>query len=98
MNSQKGRTFQETVTTLSPAEVLLAAKQFFGAHSAVYAAFVEREGNNYLTLRGQGGEEIVIAAHTDSGVTTASGSSYMFDQQVARFLSSLPVAVRESVA
>jgi hypothetical protein len=98
MNSQKGRTFQEAVTTLTPAQVLAAAKQFFGAHSSVYAAFVEREGANYLTLRGQGGEEIVIAAHSSEGVTTASGSSYMFDQQVARFLSSLPVAERESVA
>jgi hypothetical protein len=98
MNSQRGRTLQDTVTTLSPAEVLAAAKQFFGAHSAVYAAFAEREGPNFLTLRGQGGEEIVIGAHTDNGVTTASGSSYMFDSQVARFLSSLPVAEREGVA
>lgn len=90
MNHQKGRTLQDIATSLKPAEVLAAAKDFFGPRNGVYTAFVEREGADYLVLRGQGGEEIVIAAQPDGGATRATGSSYLFDQQVARFFSSLP--------
>ena len=92
MNSQRNRTLQDIRTSLAPAAVLAAAKTFFGPGSAVYAAFIEREAANHIVLRGQGGEEIVIAAHPDNGATRVSGSSYLFDQQVARFLSTLPVA------
>lgn len=88
--SQTSRTLQETTTTLSPADTLVAAKFFFARQNGVYSAFPEQEGPNYLTLRGQGGEEIVIGAFADSGVTTVSGSSYLFDQQVARFFATLP--------
>jgi hypothetical protein len=97
VNNQKSRTLQEMRTTLEPAAVLAAAKKFFGARNAVYTAFPEREKTNSLVLRGQGGEEIVIAAFADNGVTRVTGSSYLFDQQVARFLSSLPAA-SEAVA
>jgi hypothetical protein len=73
--------------------VLRAAREFFSRRNAIYAAYVEKEGPNYLTFRGQGGEEIVIAAFAQDGATIVNGSSYMFDQQVARFLASLaPVA------
>ena len=91
MNHQRDRTLQEYQTTLSSAGVLAAAKEFFGPRNSVYAAFVEREGPNHLVLRGQGGEEIVLAVRVEAGVTKVTGSSYLFDQQIARFMSTLPV-------
>jgi hypothetical protein len=96
MNSQRGRTLQETRTPVAPGDVLAQAKAFFGARSAVYAAFVEREGPNHLVLRGQGGEEIVIAVRPDGDATSVSGASYLYDQQVARFLASLPRAAESA--
>ena len=42
-NSQRARTLQETVTSLSPSDVLSEAKRFFSRQSGVYAAFVEQE-------------------------------------------------------
>ena len=96
-NQQRNRTLQQIRTTLSPAEVLAAAKTFFAQRSGIYSAFPEKVGPTYLTLRGLGGEEIAIAVAAAEGGTAVSASSYMFDQQVARFLSSLPLA-SESVA
>ena len=87
---QRSRTLQETTTTLNPAETLLAAKNFFSRQNGVYSAFPEQESANHLTLRGQGGEEIVIGAFPSNGVTMVSGSTYLFDQQIARFFSTLP--------
>jgi hypothetical protein len=93
MHNQSNRTLQTQVTGESPEGVLRAAREFFSRRNAIYAAYVEKEGPNYLTFRGQGGEEIVIAAFAQDGATIVNGSSYMFDQQVARFLASLaPVA------
>lgn len=89
-NSQRARTLQETVTSLSPAEVLSEAKTFFSRQSGVYAAFAEQEGPTYLTLRGQGGEEVVIGTAPAEKGTRVTASSYLFDQQIARFLSTLP--------
>lgn len=89
-NHQRQRTLQVVRTSLPPAPVLDAAREFFGRRNGIYAAFVEQEGPTHLTLRGQGGEEIVIGTMTQGGVTVVSGSTYMFDQQVARFLSALP--------
>jgi hypothetical protein len=94
--SQRQRTLQETRTSHSPSEVLRAAKDFFSRQTGVYAAFPEQESRSHLTLRGQGGEEVVIAAVADSGSTRVTGSTYLFDQQVARFLATLapvPLAV-----
>ncbi len=88
--AQRDRTLQETLTTLTPAEVLSAAKRFFAVENSSYAAYPEQEGIDYLTLRGQGGEEIVVGAKPADRGTRVSGSSYLFDQQVARFLSTLP--------
>lgn len=90
MNIQKARTLQETTTTLSPEAVIASAKVFFPRRNSIYAAFLEKEGPTYVTFRGQGGEEIVIAARPVEGGTGVTGSTYMFDQQVARFFSSLP--------
>jgi hypothetical protein len=89
--SQQRRTIQETLTTAAGAEVLEEAKRFFARQNGVYAAFPEQESANHLTLRGQGGEEIVIAV-SGSAPTRVTGSTYLFDQQVARFLQSLPPA------
>ena len=94
MNHQSGRTLQETRTTLAPAEVLAAATRFFAGRQGIYAAFVERESATHVNLRGQGGEEIVVGVAADpaGGATRVTGSSYLFDMQVARFLATLPRA------
>ena len=96
-NQQRSRTLQQIRTTLAPAEVLAAAKEFFAQRSGIYSAFPEKMGPTYLTLRGLGGEEIAIGVAPADPGTNVSASSYMFDQQVARFLSSLP-PVAEAVA
>jgi hypothetical protein len=87
--SQTTRTLQETVTTLAPAETLEAAKQFFARQNGVYAAFPEQESPHHLTLRGQGGEEVIIGVAPVSGGTRVTGSTYLFDQQIARFFATL---------
>lgn len=84
------RTLQEYRTTLAPDEVIARAKQFFAGRNPLYAAFLEREGQGYATFRGQGGEEIVIAAAPRDGSTLVTGSTYLFDMQVARFFATLP--------
>ena len=69
---------------------------FFTRQTGVYAAFPEQESKSHLTLRGQGGEEIVVAAFAGNGGTKVTGSTYLFDQQVARFFATLapvPLAV-----
>jgi hypothetical protein len=90
--AQTDRTLQETATSISPAEVLVAAKRFFARRNSIYTAFPDMEGPTFVSLRGMGGEEVVIGVAVRDGVTVVSGSSYMFDQQVARFLSMLPPA------
>ena len=87
---QQDRTVQETVTTLSPEEVLSQAKNFFARRANIYAAFLDMEGPTFVSLRGQGGEEVVIGVRPTDGGTAVTGSTYIFDQQVARFFSTLP--------
>jgi hypothetical protein len=84
------KTLQELRTSATPAEVLQRAKSFFPQRNPLYAAFLEKDGPGFATFRGQGGEEIVIAAVTKDGATLVTGSSYLFDMQVARFLDTLP--------
>jgi hypothetical protein len=91
MSSQR-RTLQEYQTTLPPDAVLAAARRFFARRNSIYAAFVEQVSPTHLTFRGQGGEEIVIAVSPVPGGTLVTGSSYLFDMQVARFFSTLPRA------
>ena len=100
MNIQKSRTLQDTRTSLSPAEVLTAAKLFFARRTGIYAAFVEKEGPTYVNLRGQGGEEVIIAATPapDGKGTLVTGSSYLFDPQIARFFATLPPVGGEEAA
>lgn len=88
--AQVDRTLQETTTSLAPAEILAAAKRFFSVDNRSYAAYPEQEGPGYLTLRGMGGEEVVLNATASASGTRVSGSSYLFDQQIARFFSGLP--------
>jgi hypothetical protein len=86
------RTLQECRTSLAPEEVLTRAKRFFSQRAPLYASFLDKEGPNYCTFRGQGGEEVVIAATAEDGATRVSGSTYLFDMQVARFFATLPGA------
>jgi hypothetical protein len=89
---------QEIKTTRSPAEVLALAKTFFARRNPIYAAFVEKEGPNYVTFRGQGGEEIVIGVTPVDGGTLVRGSTYLFDAQVSRFFATLgPTPAAEEI-
>lgn len=92
MHYQSNRQLQERITSLPVAEVLEAAMRFFARRNGVYSAFVEKQGPTHVVLRGQGGEEIVIGARQTEAGTAVSGSTYLFDMQVARFLDSLPPA------
>jgi hypothetical protein len=87
---QTERTLQEYHTTLAVAEVVALAKKWFATRNGIYAAFVEKEGPSFVSLRGQGGEEIVIGATSKDGATLVTGSSYLFDMQIARFFATLP--------
>ncbi|MBA3259543.1 MAG: hypothetical protein H0T68_08775 [Gemmatimonadales bacterium] len=87
----------EVVTKLDGAEVLRRAKSFFAERVPMTAAFPEKEGPTYLVLRGQGGEEIALAAVPAPGGTRVRASTLFFDQPVDRFLSTLP-AVEEPAA
>ena len=86
---QRERVLQETTTKLSPAEVLQSAKDFFARQVGIYAAFPEQESKSHVSMRGQGGEEVIIAALSQGGTTRVTGSTYLFDQQVARFMATL---------
>lgn len=89
---QGDRTVQETTTTMAPGEVLQEAKRFFSQRPNIYAAFVEQEGPTHVTLRGQGGEEIVIGVIAGDNGTRVTGSTYLFDQQISRFFTQLPAS------
>ena len=89
---------QEIRTSMAPAAVLAAAKLFFPRHSGIYAAYLEQEGDAFLTFRGPGGEELVIGVMADGGSTVVRGSTYLFDQQVGRFMTTLdPLPFAEQV-
>jgi hypothetical protein len=80
----------ETLTTLDGAEVIRRAKTFFSQRVPQMAAFPEEEGPAFLTLRGQGGEEIALAVFAAEGGTRVRASTLYFNQGVSRFLSTLP--------
>jgi len=83
-------TLLEHRTSLAPARVLGAARAFFTERNTLYAAFIEQESPTHITMRGQGGEELVIAATPGAGHTLVTGSSYLFDAQISRFFATLP--------
>ncbi len=84
-------TVQEARTSLAPDAVLSEAQRFFTRRNSLYPAFPDRSGPTFATFRGQGGEELIIGvAVSPQGGTAVTGSSYMFDAQIARFFSTLP--------
>jgi hypothetical protein len=89
-----------TTVSLAPADVLARAERFFAERVPNAAAFVEKSGPTFLTLRGQGGEEVVISAwdDKDGGVTRVRASTLFFDQALDRFFSTLPLASQVEVA
>jgi hypothetical protein len=82
-------TLQETTTTIPAADVLERAKKFFSTRPSLYSTFLDKEGPGFASFRGQGGEEIVIAVAPAESGTRVTGSSYLFDMQVARFFATL---------
>ena len=83
-------TVQEYQTSLAPSEVLARAKTFFSTRPTLYAAFIDREGPNFVSFRGQGTEELVIGVSAVDGGTRVTGSTYLYDMQIARFFTTLP--------
>lgn len=84
----------ETTTSLPPAEVIARAKTFFAERVPHNAAYPEKEGPGFVTLRGQGGEEIAIAIIATGGAQRVRASTLLFDQAVQRFLSTLPAGTQ----
>jgi hypothetical protein len=82
----------ETTTPLSPDEIFARARQFFSERVPNVAAYPEKQGKTFMTLRGQGGEEITIAVFPEGGVSRIRASTLFFDQPLDRFLSTLPPA------
>jgi hypothetical protein len=64
----------ETTTTLAPEDVLRRAKEFFATRVPATGAFVEKESERHVVLRGQGGEEVVIAVAALPSGTVVRGS------------------------
>ena len=94
--STSQNTVQEHTTSLSPGDVLARAKTFFASRPSIYSTFIDKEGPGFCTFRGQGGEEIVIAATAaPNGGSRVTGSTYLFDMQIARFFSTLPPVAGE---
>jgi len=110
-----GVIFAHTVThttsvALSPTDVLERAKRFFAERVPNAAAYVEKEGPQFVVLRGQGGEEVVIRAWAEGaegaggaggaggGTTRVRASTLFFDQALDRFLSTLPLESAVEVA
>jgi hypothetical protein len=94
--STSQQSVQEHTTSLSPDDVLARAKTFFASRPSIYSTFIDMQGPGFCTFRGQGGEEIVIAATAaPDGGSRVTGSTYLFDMQIARFFSTLPPAAGE---
>jgi hypothetical protein len=81
---------------LPPAVILEQAKRFFAERVPHMSAFPEKEGPQFLVLRGQGGEELALSARALDAAnggprTHVRVSTLFFDQGVDRFLSTLPL-------
>jgi hypothetical protein len=88
-----------TATVALPAsEVLARAKQYFAERVPAQAAFPEKEGPQFVVLRGQGGEEVAISATPAGDATQVRASTLFFDQALDRFFSTLPVTSALQVA
>lgn len=87
----------ETYTSLTGPEVLKRAKEFFRERVPNTAAFPETEGPSWLTLRGQGGEEIALSVMPAAEGARVRASTLFFDQAIGRFFSTLPAPVAGAV-
>ena len=88
-----------TSVALPLGEVLARAKRFFAERVPNSAAFVEKEGPQFVVLRGQGGEEVALHVWAEAtGKTRVRASTLFFDQAVDRFLSTLPLEAAIEVA
>jgi hypothetical protein len=83
----------EAMTTLEPAAIIARAKSFFAHRVPHNAAYPEQEGPNYLTLRGQGGEEVALAVFPGAAGSRIRASTLFYDQAIGRFLATLPPPV-----
>lgn len=88
----------QTMVALPPVEILRRAKAFFAERLPNNAAFVEKEGPQFVVLRGQGGEEVVFNATPTEGGSHVRASTLFFDQAIDRFLSTLPLSSAVEVA
>lgn len=89
-----------TIVALAPEEVLRRATAFFAERVPHASAFPEKEGPQFVVLRGQGGEEVAISAvpldasgteEAGRGKSRVRASTLFFDQAVDRFFSTLPL-------
>ena len=91
-----------TATVALPAaDVLARAKAFFAERVPHASAFPEKEGPDFVVLRGQGGEELAISARPldgDGAKSQVRASTLFFDQAVDRFLGTLPLESEVMVA
>lgn len=88
-----------TTVALPPAEVLSRAKAFFAERVPHMSAYPEKEGPEFVVLRGQGGEEVAIhATAVDGTASRVRASTLLFDQSLDRFFSTLPLAAPLEVA
>jgi hypothetical protein len=85
----------ECDVAVPPHEVVRRAKAFFAERVPAHAAAPEVEGPGFLTLRGQGGEEVVFRVTSLEGGARVRASTLFFDQAVARFISTLPTLAGE---
>ena len=86
---------------LPPGDVLARAKAFFAERVPNASAFPEKEGPQFVVLRGQGGEEVVIsarAADADGRKSYVRASTLFFDQALDRFLCTLPLESEVEIA
>ncbi len=86
----------ELTTTLAPRDVLERAKIFFAERVPHYGAFLEKEGPGFASFRGQGGEEIAIAAFEHDNGARVRASSLLHDQAIGRFFSTLPTPTEDA--
>ena len=86
----------EYCTSVPAPDVLTRARAFFAERVPHHAAYPEKEGPTFLTLRGQGGEEVAISVAAVGGVTKIRASTLFFDQALDRFLSTLPAPPSEA--
>lgn len=80
---------QETLTDLSPEEVIRHARDFFLTRFTPYGAFVEDESETHLTLSIEAGEVMIGAARTGTGRTLARGSTSRLQHELSQFLVTL---------